>query len=197
MHISVNGHNIEVGKALGEHVSTRLQGLGKYQIKTVDGHVTFSKNGKGTDHIKVEVTVTGNGLVLNAHERGTDAYAVFEAAADKLESQLRKYKDRLKKHERRRTDMGSAFAPVEMDYHELDEEDLENAPDDIFAEFMPKIVKKDTKKIQSLSVDEAVMQMDLLHAPFFIFTNAQTKVLNVVYRQEDGSIGWVAPNTAN
>lgn len=196
MHISVNGHNIEVGKALGEHVSTRLQGLDKYQIKTVDGHVTFSKNGKGNDNIKVEVTVTGSGLVLNAHEHGADAYAVFEAAADKLENQLRRYKDRLKKHERRRTDMGSAFALVEVEHHELDEEDLENAPDDIFAEFMPKIVKKDTKKIQTLSVDEAVMQMDLLHAPFFIFTNAQTKVLNVVYRQGDGSIGWVAPQAA-
>ena len=193
MHVTVNGHNIEVGSALGEHVSSRLNSLSKYQIKTVDGHVTFSKNGKGADNIKVEVTVSGSGLVLNAHEQGSDPYAVFEVAADKLESQLRRYKDRLKKHERRRVDMGAAFAPIEVEHHELDEEDLENAPDDIFAEFMPKIVQKDMKKIQTLSVDEAVMQMDLLHAPFFIFTNAQSKVLNVVYRQGDGTIGWVAP----
>lgn len=193
MHITISGHNIELGDALREQVNNRLHGLEKYQIRAVDGHVTFSKNGKGSDNIRAEVTVSASGLVLNAHEHGTDAYAVFEAAADKLEGQLRKYKDRLKKHERRRTDMGSAFAPIEVAHHELDEEDLENVPDDIFAEFMPKIVKKDTRKIQTMSVDEAVMQMDLLHAPFFIFNNPQTKALNVVYRQADGSVGWVSP----
>lgn len=193
MNITVNGHNIEVGSALRDHVNARLAGLERYQVKAVDGHVTFSKTGKGVDNIRAEVTVSASGLVLNAHEDGGDAYAVFEAAADKLEQQLRRYKDRLKKHERRRVDMGAAFAPVEVDHHELDEDDLENAPDDIFAEFMPKIVRKDLKKIQTLSVDEAVMQMDLLHAPFFIFNNPQTKTLNIVYRQGDGTIGWICP----
>lgn len=196
MHITISGHNIEVGANLRDHVNTRISGLDRYQVKPVDGHVTFSKVGKGVDTIRAELTLSASGLVLNAHDDGTDAYAVFESAADKLENQLRRYKDRMKKHERRRTDMGSAFAPVEMAHHDLDEEDLENAPDDIFEEFMPKIVKKDTKVIQTLSVDEAVMQMDLLHAPFFVFTNAQTKTLNVVYRQGDGTIGWVAPGAA-
>jgi len=195
MNITVNGHNIEVGGALRDHVNARLAGFERYQVKAVDGHVTFSKTGKGADNIRAEVTLAASGLVLNAHEDGGDAYAVFEAAADKLESQLRRYKDRLKKHERRRVDMGAAFAPVEVDHHELDEDDLENAPDDIFAEFMPKIVRKDLKKIQTLSVDEAVMQMDLLHAPFFIFNNPQTKTLNIVYRQGDGTIGWICPGT--
>lgn len=193
MHITVSGHNMDVGQALQQHASGKLGELVRYQIQLVDGHVTFSKSAKGAEAVKADVSVSAHGLNLRAQAAGADPYAVFEEAADKLEQQLRRYKDRLKKHERRRLDMGSAFAPVEVAHHTVDEADLEQAPDDIFAEYMPKIVKKDLRKIQTLSVDEAVMQMDLLHSNFYIFHNAQTKMLNVVYRDDDGSIGWVCP----
>lgn len=193
MHVTINGHNMDVGQALQQHASGKLSELTRYQIQLVDGHVTFSKSAKGAEAIKADVSVSAHGLNIRAHAQGADPYAVFEEAADKLEQQLRRYKDRLKKHERRRLDMGSAFAAVEVAHHTVDEAALEEAPDDIFAEYMPKIVKKDVRKIHTMTVDEAVMQMDLQHTNFCIFNNPQSKSLNVVYRDSDGSIGWVCP----
>lgn len=194
MEIKVAGVHFKIGDSLTKHCEEKLADLEKYSVNAVSADVDFSKDG---NNAAADIKIMTAGLVIKATGLAEDAYAAFDEAFEKAERQVAKYKERIKKHNRRR-DGSVRFADVpviETQTSVIDEASLEQAPDDIFAEFMPKIEHKDVKDIQTLSVDEAVMQMDLLHTNFFIFQNAKTQQLNIVYRQEDGSnkIGWIEP----
>lgn len=195
MRLQVTGLHMEVGESLREHCEEKAQGLKKYFDQVIEVDVNFSKP---THEHKAEVSVHASGIHLRAVGLGTDHYTSMDDATQKLERQLSKYKGRMKKHRNRReaatAERMAAFAPISTTTHTVEEESLDSAPDDMFAEYMPKIVHKDVKEIQTLTVDEAVMQMDLLHTNFFIFQNPISGELNVVYREPNGTIGWVEPD---
>ena len=117
-----------------------------------------------------------------------EIYAAFEACCDKMETQLRRYKRRLKDHHKDRTE------PVELfgasSYILASEGDTEDSEPE---SLQPIIVAEMETKIPTLSVGEAVMQMELAGAPALVFRNEGNKGLNVVYRREDGNIGWIDP----
>jgi ribosomal subunit interface protein len=187
MQIQINGKQIDVGDALRTHVATRLEAaVGKYADRAVDAHVTFSRDGA---FFKADAKVhLPTGLVAQAGGADADIYAAFEGCAERIEKQLRRYKRRLKDHHAQRPDpIETMAAPAYVIAGEDHAEDAEPATLD------PVIVAELTVDIKTMSVGEAVMQMELAHAPFLMFLNERHGGLNVVHRRDDGAIGWIDP----
>ena len=81
--------------------------------------------------------------------------------------------------------------------HSVVEEDFTDVPEDLFKEYSPKVQRKDIHSITPMSVDEAVMQMDLMHTNMYIFQNPTSGRLNIVHRQKDGTVNWIDPHLAD
>jgi ribosomal subunit interface protein len=173
---------------LQTHVKDNLGAvMEKYAQRPTDATVIFSKSGA---EYACEATVhLSTGLTASAKATEHEIYAAFEKTADKMEKQLRRYKRRLKDHHRERTQPVDVFgastyilASSEAEHEDAEPESLQ-----------PIIVAEMETKIPSLSVGEAVMQMELAGAPLLVFRNEGHDGVNVVYRREDGNVGWIDP----
>ena len=189
MRYQISGKQIDIGEALQTHVRSELdEVVAKYAERPTDAHITFSKGGHEY-HCEVIVHLS-TGLTAQAHAHNHEIYAAYDAAQEKMEKQLRRYKRRLKDHHRERAE------PVELygasSYILASEEMSEdNEPDSL----QPIIVAEMQTQIPSLSVGEAVMQMELAGAPVLVFRNEGKDGVNVVYRRDDGNIGWIDPGS--
>lgn len=187
MRYQISGKQIDIGESLQTHVQTELaEAVGKYAERPTDANVVFSRS---AHEYVCEATVhLSTGLTAQAKSHATEIYAAFDSCREKMEKQLRRYKRRLKDHHRERSE------PVELlgaSSYILASEDQSNEaePDTL----QPIIVAEMETKIPSLSVGEAVMQMELAGAPVLVFRNEGKDGINVVYRREDGNIGWIDP----
>lgn len=197
MHTKVSGKHIDIGDALRTHVEDRLtDAVTKYFDRPVDAAVVFSRDGHS---FKCDSSVhLPTGLTAKAQGAHSEIYAAFEAAAERIEKQLRRHKRRLKDHHQRREDPIEAMAAQSyvLAPHEDDEADS-GAPEaaETGAEngAQPVIVAEMKTDIKTLSVGDAVMQMELAHAPFLMFKNDANGRLNIVFQRDDGNIGWVDP----
>lgn len=195
MNITVSGHNVETGEALQAHASSKIADLQEYFEQIQSAHVVFGQESHHHHLHRADVTVHANGIVLRASGSGIDFYAATDDASAKLVKQLKKYKGRLTKHRERRrkyADKIKGLKPLSIEELALDEDALEAADDNIFQAYSAPIEKKEVGQIVPMSVDEAVMQMDLLHKPAFLFLNASSGNLNMVYRDGE-AVRWVAP----
>ena len=187
MQIQVTGKHIDLGDALTQHVNDRLEaGITKYFERTVDAHVTFTHEGS---MFRADCSVhLASGMTLQAHAEGGDVYSAFDEAADKLEKRVRRYKRRLKNHHDHHT---AAPLPAEDSPYFIlkGEEASVEEPETLD----PIIVAETTKPIRTMTVGEAVMQLDLGEAPALVFSNAAHGGINVVYRRADGHVGWIDP----
>ena len=189
MRYQISGKQIDIGQALQTHVQTELgEVVGKYAGRPTDANVIFSRS---AHEYVCEATVhLSTGLSATAKAHATEIYAAFEACTEKMDKQLRRYKRRLKDHHRDRAE------PVELlgasSYILASEEQSEDAEPETL---QPIIIAEMETQIPALSVGEAVMQMELSGAPVLIFRNEGKKGLNVVYRRDDGNIGWIDPRT--
>ncbi len=187
MRYQITGKHIDVGTALQTHVKDELGAVvSKYAERPTDANIIFSKS---AHEFVCEATVhLSTGLTAQAKAHATEIYAAFDDCNDKMEKQLRRYKRRLKDHHRDRSE------PVELfgasSYILAPEVEAAEAEPDTL---QPVIVAEMETKIQSLSVGEAVMQMELAGAPILVFKNEGKDGLNVVYRRDDGNIGWIDP----
>lgn len=187
MRYQITGKQIDIGEALQTHVKDELdEAVKKYAERPTDANVVFSKSAseyvcKSTVHLSTGLTAQAKG---HAHE----IYAAFDACREKMEKQLRRYKRRLKDHHRDRAE------PVELfgasSYILASEENSDAIEPETL---QPMIVAEMEMKIPSLSVGEAVMQMELAGAPVLVFRNESKNGVNVVYRRDDGNIGWIDP----
>lgn len=187
MRYQISGKQIDIGSALQTHVESELSGiLEKYAGRPTDANVVFSKSGH--EYVCEAVVHLSTGLTAQATDHATEIYAAFDGCSEKMDKQLRRYKRRLKDHHKDRTE------PVELigasSYILASEADPEVAEPE---SLQPMIVAEMETKIQSLSVGEAVMQMELAGAPVLVFRNVTKDGLNVVYRRDDGNIGWIDP----
>lgn len=172
MNVLVRGRNVEVTNALKEYVEKRVGKLSKFLDDVNEATVIMTVEG---DSHKVEVTVPYNGVILRGEEATGDMYSSIDLITDKLEKQIEKYKGKLA---RRRFSNGQKAA---VDVRAQDESDG------------PKVVKTKRFAIKPMPVDEAVMQMNLLGHSFFVFSNAETEQVNVVYKRKDGNYGLIEP----
>lgn len=195
MKITVTGKNIDVGDALRTHIEGRLgEGLVKFFNDTHEAGVILTKE---KYFFTADCTVhAGHDLYLQSHGEAEDVYAAFDAAADKLEKRLRRYKRRLSDHhkqrlEREQQEWRAAAYVLAGPAEEQDEIEAEGENG-----VEPVIIAETTLNIPELTVGEAVMRMDLADQPAFMFRNSAHGGVNVVYRRTDGNIGWVDPANA-
>lgn len=194
MQITVSGKQIDVGAALRTHVEDNLvAAVAKYFDRPVDAHVVFSRQGhEFTCDSSVHLPT---GLTAQAHGASSDVYAAFEQATDRIEKQLRRHKRRLKDHHLNRKqpiEMSEAASYVLRGYQEDAAEGTDAGTSTVDGE-QPVIVAEMTMPIKTLTVGEAVMQMELAHARFLVFRNDANGRINFVYQREDGNVGWIDP----
>ncbi len=185
----ISGKQIDIGDALQVHVKECLGSvMEKYAERPTDAHVIFSRS--GAEFICEATVHLSTGLTASAKGHDHQIYAAFDSACDKMEKQLRRYKRRLKDHHRERQHPVDVLgAPMYVLAGSHDGEDEASEPETL----QPIIVAEMETKIPSLSVGEAVMQMELSGAPVLVFRNEGHDGVNVVYRREDGNVGWIDP----
>lgn len=190
MRYQISGKQIDIGNALQTYVQDELNGIvQKYAERPTDANIIFSKSGS---EFVCEATVhLSTGLTASAKGHAHDIHAAFNSTADKMEKQLRRYKRRLKDHHQERSEPVEYFGASSY-ILASDQESEESEPETL----QPMIVAEMETRVQSLSVGEAVMQMELAGAPVLVFRNEGNNGLNVVYRREDGNVGWIDPQTA-
>ncbi|MCJ8138366.1 ribosome hibernation-promoting factor, HPF/YfiA family [Falsirhodobacter halotolerans] len=191
MRYQISGKQIDIGEALQTHVQSELNELiEKYAQRPTDALIIFSKIAH--EHTCETVLHLSTGLSVSAKGRATEIYAAFEAAREKMDKQIRRYKRRLRDHHKARTTPvvfggGSSYilAPTE------------DADDDHKGqEWQPIIVAETETKVPAITVGEAVMQLELGGQQMLVFRNEGHGGVNVVYRREDGNIGWIDPRNA-
>jgi len=183
MQLIVTGKQIDTGVVLREHVESSLGAiLEKYFKTAIEAHVVFSKEA----HLnRAEVSIhIGRGIVANASAAAAETYAAFDAAAERIAKQMRRYKRRLRDHH---TQAREAFEVGER------ARDYVLAPLAEKGEEGPAVVAEMSTDVPSLTVGEAVTRMDLANAPVLLFRNRSHGELNIVYRRLDGNIGWIDP----
>ena len=186
MRYQISGKHIDVGEALQTHVKVELgEVMGKYSQRPTDATVVFSRD---AHQFVCEATVhLSSGLTAHARGSANEIYAAFDSCCERMDKQLRRYKRRLKDHHRERvTPVEFADAPS---YILAASEDVEDEPESL----QPMIVAEMETRIPSISVGEAVMQMELSHTNVLVFRNEKHGGLNVVYRRDDGNVGWIDP----
>jgi ribosomal subunit interface protein len=191
MQIHVSGKGIDVGEALRTHIEQRLeQVVTKYIDRVTSASAVISKE----SHL-FRIDINGNlgthaGLVVKSTATGVDVYAACDAALDKIEKQLRRYKRKISNHHKlSHGGAEAAFMPGKAKKYILSPDAGEHE------DALPKgvVIAEKAAEIGTMTVSEAVMQMDLQDLPALMFYNASHGGLNVVYRRADGNISWLDP----
>ncbi|MFP5328805.1 MAG: ribosome hibernation-promoting factor, HPF/YfiA family [Alphaproteobacteria bacterium] len=187
MDVRVADHQVETGESIKEHAVERIEEITeKYFSRAVGASVTFGK-GPVNDFTCDIVAPVAQGVVLKASHRAPTAQVAFECAADKIEKQLRRYSKRLKERKG-----GHDVAPrleANASYRIF-----AGTPEEDEPPANPTIVAETRVDVPLANVADAVMLMDLRNTSALMFRNTNTGELNMVYRREDGNIGWVEPN---
>lgn len=169
MEVIVRGKNVEITDAMEDYVIKKLGKMDKLlNSQTVTAHVVLSVE---KERRIVEVTIPIQGMLLRAEESGGDMYASIDLVIDKLERQYRKFKTREKKKMLHESTAMRTPAPQES----------------------PDLVRRKTFPVKPMTLDEALLQMDLLGHDFFAFSNVETDSINVLYRRRDGDYGLLEP----
>lgn len=185
MQIIVSGKQMDVGDSLRAHAEQRLeQGIKKYTDRINGAEVVISKRGHSFQVNIVANTSTHAHMIMRSQAEADDVYAAFDAAADKIEKQLRRYKRKLSDHHRHEPEnilRGRKYIINDNNDHE----EVADAP--------VVIAEKDAN-VERLSVSEAVMRMHLADLPALMFINTKTGRMNVVYTRKDGNVSWIDPS---
>lgn len=193
MTLRISGKQMEIGDAFRERIDDRIQlAVDKYFDGGFSGHVTVEKTGsRFTADCLVRLDT---GVTLQATGQAQEPQSAFDAAADRIEKRLRRYKRRLKSHDTGPDPMAGFDANAEtMDYRVMApvaDEDSE-VPED----YAPAIVAETTMSLRTMSVASAVIELDMKDSPVFVFRNAGSSNVNIVYRRADGNIGWIDPSS--
>jgi ribosomal subunit interface protein len=188
MQLSVKGQQIDVGTALRGHMEESLERmLGKYFGDAIDARVTLSRTGH---NFRAVVSAhVGRHIHLEAHGEADQPYPAFDAAAERLSKRLRRHKQRLRDHHKEDPGEQDTLPAQQYILSGEADEDGEWQPQDE----QPVVVAEMATDIPILTVSEAVMRMDLSGHPAMMFRNRAHGGLNMVYRRDDGNIGWIDP----
>ena len=187
MRYQISGKQMDIGDALQIHVKSELdEVVSKYSQRPTEAIVVFSRN--SFEYVCESTLHLSTGLNVSASSRSPEVYAAFEGCREKLDKQLRRYKRRLRDHHDRREQPvefggGSTYILATTDGPD------EAEPDSL----QPMIIAEMEARIPALSVGEAVMQMELAGANVLVFRNEKHSGVNVVYRRDDGNVGWIDP----
>jgi ribosomal subunit interface protein len=193
MQIAVNGKQFDIGDSLRGHIDASIRQISeKYFSNPIEAVVTMSRE---AGNVRADVSVhVGRRIFVQGQAQNADAYASFDAAAAKIDKRLRRFKRRLRDHDHQ------AAEPDGVEAQEVifaaESEPVEDVSEEA-AEWQPVVVAELTTRIDSLTVESAVMRMELADAPVLMFRNAAHGEINVVFRRPDGNIGWIDTNGAS
>jgi ribosomal subunit interface protein len=183
--VRVTGHQVEIGDSLRDQAVGRMQSLAeKYFSRAVAANVTVSP-GPHNDFVCDIVAPVAQGVVLKAHHRAPEANIAFEGAGDKIEKQLSRYAKRLREHK----GIGAGDFIETADYTIF----APAAETEVETSDHPAIIAETKVDIPEASVSDAVMMLDLRNTNALMFKNSASGELNMIYRRDDGNIGWVEP----
>jgi ribosomal subunit interface protein len=193
MRVQVSGKHVAVGEALRERVTGEiLTSIGKYFERGGDADVVVSRDGF---NFRVDCAVAlASGQQLLSHGVGADAHGAFDAALAKIETRIRRYKQKLKSHSVAATAKAAETAalyvlrdPASAELEEIWDVEDGHAPP------AAMIIAETKEVLKTMTVSMAVMQLDLTESQTIVFRNAAHGGLSVVYRRPDGNIGWIDP----
>lgn len=196
MEMTVQGKKIDVGDALREHVTEKLTDIDqKYFNHGTAATVTFSKEGHGHGLFKVNISFNvSKNIMVVTEAMEPDPYAAFDSASEKAAKRLRRYKRKLRDHHGRRDKTPEEEMMKARDYtlaiqaQEAIEQDNDEESQD------PAIIAEGLTHIETMSVADAVMRMELADLNAWMFRNASNNKLSMVYMRNDGNVGWIEPD---
>jgi putative sigma-54 modulation protein len=171
MNIIVTGRHLEITPALKTYAEKKIKRFDRYLSNIAEAIVTISVE---KYRHKVEVLLKANGILIQAEGITGDVYSSIDGVTEKLERQVKKYKEKLVSH--RKTEGKSSVMAAEA-----------------IAPETGRIIKNKRFELKPMSPDEAAMQMELLDKDFFVFTNDNSGDINVIYRRRDGNFGLIEP----
>ena len=190
MRYQISGKQIDVGEALQTHVKAELgEVVEKYAQRPTECVVVFSRS--TYEYVCEAVIHLSTGLTAQAKGHAAEIYAAFESCREKMDKQLRRYKRRIRNHHSNRSgpvEFGGASSYILAATEDADEAE----PDSL----QPVVIAEMETKIPSITVGEAVMQMELAGQRMLVFRNEGHGGVNVVYRRDDGNIGWIDPRNS-
>jgi len=176
MRLIIKAKNMKVSEPVREYVQKKIGTLDRY-LPTIDKvrvELSLQKARSAQDHLVVQVTMHSNSTILRAEERSSDIFAAIDAVRDKLQRQIKRYKEKpMRVRSRSRASEPGALAPEEQ--------------------AAPRIVRTKRFAVTPMDEEEAIDQMELLGHDFFIFFDVNTDSMNVVYRRRDGNYGLLQP----
>ena len=174
MQITILGRHMEVTDALKQYATERFEKLDKYLSPSSQATITLSVV-KKVHHI-ADATIKANGVLVQATEETAEMYSSIDLLLEKIERRLRKYKERLSDHKHQASKVVATAGGSEH-------------PEDR----IPQIIRTKRFDLKPMLPEEAVMQMELLDKPFFVFSNAGNGHISVIYRRKDGNVGLIEP----
>jgi putative sigma-54 modulation protein len=186
MQVSVTFRNVEPTEALKEFAAEKVARIEKYVHTPTDAHVVLSVE----KHMhKADITIKGHGMLMRGKGQTEDMYASIDGAVERIERQVKRYRNKLTSHKPREGAIAKVtlnYLAAEQGYEEpIEEPQVEAAPAEGNGD-SAKIVKTKELEARPMTTEEAIMQMDLIHSDFFVFMNASSGDMNVIYRREGG-----------
>lgn len=182
MQVTTTFRHMEQSDALKSYAEEKLERVAKYIDEPTSAQVYFAVE-KKIRHI-VEIVISAKGVNTKASEATNDMYAAIDAVIDKIERQLKRYKEKIKAHKPNGDERGRQISKKIFQAESIE------------ANAEPVVIRTKTETAKPMSVDEAVMQMDLLHKDFIVFTDSGSSEIHVLYRRKDGNYGLIEPHRA-
>lgn len=173
MNIVVNGRHLEVTQAIRNYAEEKISKFERYLSNITEATVTISVE---KYRHKTDVLLKANGVLIQAEGTTGDIYSSIDEVVDKLEKQVKRYKEKLVSH--RKGEGKNETIPESLTDHEPE---------------TGRIIKRKRFDMKPMSPDEAVMQLELIGKNFYIFANRASGAINVIYRREDGNFGLIEP----
>jgi putative sigma-54 modulation protein len=175
MQVNITFRHLEPTEGLKAHVKDKVAHIQRYVDRPSEAHAVLHL--ENLQH-HAEITMKAGPFSVRGRAKSEDMYASIDAAADKIERQLKKHKERVRNH--KATLIPKDWMPVDVRHEILDEP--QDAPSS-------RVVSTSRFQTKPMTLDDAIMQMDLLNSRFYVFQDAKTRVINVVYRRDDEKLG--------
>ncbi|HKJ83654.1 MAG TPA: ribosome-associated translation inhibitor RaiA [Mariprofundaceae bacterium] len=186
MQVSITGRHLDLTEPLKDYVNDKLQHLKHSFDQVVDVHVVLD-----VEKFRqiCEITIHANGLTIHGKDETEDMYASIDGVVDKINRQLKRYRAKLHRHQTEHAQRKGR--EIKVAHRVLDTaEAIEEFP----ADHQPEVLELEQMEAKPMSIDEAVMQLELAsRKPVLVFTNQDTNHMNVLYRRDDGKLGWIDP----
>lgn len=174
MQVNITFRHLEPTEALKSHVKEKVEHIRRYIDRPSEAHAVLYLD--NLDH-HADITMKAGPFFVRGRAKSEDMYASIDLAAEKIERQLKKHKEKLQNH--KASPPPNGWKPVEVRHDVLASEAARSS----------RVVKSSSFQTRPMSLDEAVMHLDLMNVQFYVFQSSENQAINVVYRREDGALG--------